>query len=200
MCRSNARPLWFRPKQLICLVLMAPLAGCEQDMADQPRYEALEASGFFLDGAASRHPPEGTVPRGYAHEDEHFATGRINGELAATFPRPVDRDQLLRGRERFSIHCSPCHDHTGSGQGMIVRRGFPQPPTYHSDRLRSAPVGHFFDVMTHGFGRMYDYAAQLPPDDRWAVAAYIRALQISQYAPAEQLSEADLNQLNDAAP
>jgi len=165
-------------------------------MADQPRYEALEPSAFFGDGAASRHPPEGTVPQGSAHEDEHFSTGRIDGELATTFPRPVNQDMLFRGRERFSIHCSPCHDHTGSGQGMIVQRGFPQPPSYHTDRLRSAPVGHFFDVITHGFGRMYDYSAQLTPEDRWAVAAYIRALQISHYAPAEQLSQADLNQLN----
>jgi hypothetical protein len=175
---------------------MVCVAGCEQDMADQPRYEALEPSDFFVNKAASRRPPEGTVARGHANEDEHFYAGRTGGELATAFPRPVDKEMLLRGRERFSIHCSPCHDHTGSGQGMIVQRGFPQPPSFHSERLRSAPVGHFFDVITNGFGRMYDYSAQLPPEDRWAVAAYLRALQISRHAPAEQLSEADLNELS----
>jgi mono/diheme cytochrome c family protein len=167
-------------------------------MADQPRYGPLEQSDFFVDGAAARHPPEGTVPRGYAHQEEQFATGRTGGELATTFPMAVDQKMLLRGQERFNIHCSPCHDRAGSGQGMIVQRGFPQPPSYHTERLRDAPVGHFFDVMTNGFGRMYDYSAQLTPEDRWAVAAYIRALQISRHAPAEQLSEADLNELNAA--
>jgi hypothetical protein len=176
--------------------LLFVAAGCEQHMADQPRYEALEQSDFFLDGAAARHPPEGTVPRGFAQHDDYFSTGRIDGELGNTFPLPVTGELLLRGQERFNIHCSPCHDRTGSGQGMIVQRGFPQPPSYHTDRLRNAPVGHFFDVITHGFGRMYDYSAQVTPEDRWAIAAYIRALQISRHAPAEQLSDEDLKRLN----
>jgi mono/diheme cytochrome c family protein len=182
---------------LCCFFLL--LAGCEQDMADQPRYEALEPSAFFDNGAAMRVPPVGTVARGQLNTDEHFSTGRVNGEWATTFPRPVDRKMLERGRERFQIHCSPCHDSTGSGKGMIVQRGFPAPPSFHTDRLREAPVGRFFDVMTHGFGRMYDYSAQLSPEDRWAVAAYIRVLQLSQNASVEQLSDADRNQLNAAA-
>jgi mono/diheme cytochrome c family protein len=181
----------------VCL-LLALAAGCEQDMADQPRYESQEASTFFENGSAMRPAPVGTVARGHLNADEHFFTGRVDGVLAREFPRPLTERNLARGRERFNIYCSPCHDQTGHGRGMIVQRGFPQPPSYHTDRLRNAPVGHFFDVMTNGFGRMYDYSAQLTPEDRWAVAAYIRALQISQYAPADALSEGDLEKLNAA--
>jgi mono/diheme cytochrome c family protein len=184
---------------ILALAAMGGAIGCVQDMADQPRYEPLEASDFFDDSAASRQPPIGTIPRGRLNVDEHFYTGRIDGQLATTFPHPVEQAMLERGRERFHIYCTPCHDHTGSGRGMVVQRGFPPPPSFHTDRLREAPVGHFFDVMTNGFGRMYDYSAQLSPEDRWAVAAYIRVLQFSQHAPREALSDEDVNQLTTAA-
>jgi mono/diheme cytochrome c family protein len=180
---------------LLAAALLA-LAGCNKDMADQPRYEVLERSNFFADGSAMRIPPAGTVARGMLRIDEHRYRGRVNGQLADTFPFPVEQALLERGRERYQIYCTPCHDQTGSGQGMVVRKGFPAPPSFHIDRLREVPVGHFFDVITHGFGRMYDYSAQLPPDDRWAVAAYIRVLQLSQNASADMLSPEDLQQLN----
>ncbi len=180
---------------LLAAALLAS-AGCNKDMADQPRYEVLERSNFFADGSAMRVPPAGTVARGMLRIDEHRYRGRVNGQLADTFPFPVEQALLERGRERYQIYCTPCHDQTGSGQGMVVRKGFPAPPSFHIDRLREVPVGHFFDVITHGFGRMYDYSAQLPPDDRWAVAAYIRVLQLSQNASADMLSPEDLQQLN----
>ncbi|MBW3600030.1 MAG: cytochrome c [Planctomycetes bacterium] len=190
-----------------CNVLLAALlllAGCKQDMADQPRYEPLEPSAFFDDGAASRHPPVGAIARGQLFADRHFSTGRVDGELAETFPRALEEHfaspaaVLERGRERYNIFCAPCHDQTGHGRGMVVQRGFPPPPSFHIDRLRSAPVGHYFDVITHGFGRMYDYAAQVPPEDRWAIAAYIRVLQFSQHVPQEELSPGDVEKLNEA--
>ena len=167
-----------------CLLLAWGLlsVGCRQDMHDQPRYEPLEASDFFEDGRASRPLVPGTVARGQLHTDAHLYTGKIAGELATTLPFPVTRAVLERGRERYAIYCTPCHDRVGSGQGMIVRRGFRRPPSLHIDRLRQVPVGHFFEVMSNGFGAMLDYAAQLTPNDRWAVAAYMRALQLSQYA------------------
>jgi mono/diheme cytochrome c family protein len=193
MCRKfDATRGW------LALLLLLAAAGCEPDMANQPRVEPLEASDFFEDDTASRHPPVGTVPRGYLDVDAHFYAGRINGELATTFPRPVEEAMLARGQERYLIFCAPCHDRAGTGRGMIVQRGFPPPPSFHTDRLRELPVGHFFDVMTNGFGRMYDYADQLTPEDRWAVAAYIRVLQMSQYAPREALTNADLERLEAA--
>lgn len=197
MCQTCERSVrgWAALGAAVALLVAA---GCTQDMADQPRYEALEPTSFFDDGAASRHPPVGTIAQGYLREDEHLYRGRVNGQLASEFPAalPVTEALLKRGRERFQIFCSPCHDQTGQGRGMVVQRGFPSPPSFHTDRLREAPVGHFFDVMTNGFGRMYDYSAQLSPEDRWAVAAYIRVLQISRHAPREELSDNDLQQLD----
>jgi mono/diheme cytochrome c family protein len=163
----------------ICLLLTV---GCRQDMQDQPRYEALDASDFFEDGRASRPLVEGTVAQGQLRLDEQLYTGKINGVLAATLPVPLSRQLLERGRERYNIYCSPCHDRAGSGQGIVVRRGFRRPSSLHIDRLREAPLGYFFEVMTNGFGAMMDYAAQVTPHDRWAIAAYIRALQLSQHA------------------
>jgi mono/diheme cytochrome c family protein len=116
------------------------------------------------------------------HSDTHFYTGKVDGNLVETLPFPVTRTLLERGHERYEIYCAPCHDRVGSGQGMVVRRGFRRPPSLHIDRLREAPIGHFFDVISNGFGAMPDYAAQIPPRDRWAIAAYIRALQLSQHA------------------
>jgi mono/diheme cytochrome c family protein len=161
-------------------------AACRQDMHDQPKYEPLEASNFFPDGQTSRPLVEGTVARGQLREDEHFYTGKIGGQLATTFPAPVTRDVVDRGQERYNIYCAPCHDRVGRGEGMIVQRGYRQPQSFHIDRLREAPPGHFFDANTNGFGAMPDYRAQIRPEDRWAIVAYIRALQLSQHA-----SEAD---------
>jgi hypothetical protein len=157
------------------------LAGCSQQMAEQPRYRPLDASNFFDDDRSARPLVSGTVARGQLHEDEQFYTGKSAGTPVDTFPFPVTHEVLERGHERFDVFCSPCHGRLGDGQGMIVQRGFTPPPSFHSDRLRQAPVGHFFDVITNGFGVMPDYAAQVPPRDRWAIAAYIRALQLSQH-------------------
>lgn len=176
------------------LALLA--AGCRQDMHDTPRYEPLEASTFFADGRASRTLVANTVPRGQLREDRHLYEGIVDGKPAETFPMPVTAEMMARGQERFNVFCSPCHGRTGEGDGMIVQRGFRRPPSYQEDRLRNAPVGYFFDVMTHGFGAMQDYSAQVPVADRWAIAAYIRALQFSQRAsvddvPAERRPELD---------
>ncbi len=128
---------------------------------------------------ASRPLVPNTVARGHLNTDEFFFTGKIGTNLVETFPFPISREVLERGRERFDIFCSPCHGRTGAGNGMIVQRGFPAPPSYHIDRLRKAPVGHFFDVITQGYGVMYSYAGRVEPADRWAIAAYIRVLQKS---------------------
>jgi mono/diheme cytochrome c family protein len=172
------------------------LAGCRQDMHDAPRYDPLQESTFFANGAASRVLVANTVARGQLREDEHFYTGKVNGQPATEFPMPITADVMARGQERFNVFCSPCHGRTGEGNGMIVQRGFRQPPSYHEERLRTAPPGYFFDVMTNGFGAMQDYSAQVPPSDRWAIAAYIRALQLSQRAtladvPADRRGDLD---------
>jgi mono/diheme cytochrome c family protein len=172
------------------------LAGCRQDMHDAPRYEPLEASTFFANGQASRMLVANTVPRGLLRADTHLNEGRVDGQVATTFPMAITPAVMQRGQERFNVFCSPCHGRTGSGNGMVVQRGFRAPPSYHEDRLRNAPVGYFFDVMTNGFGAMQDYASQVPVADRWAIAAYIRALQLSQRAtladvPADRRAELD---------
>ena len=182
---------------LSAVVASSVLAGaCRQDMHDNPRYEPLEASTFFTDGHSYRVPVAHTVARGSIRTDEHLYTGKIGGQLADALPVAATPELLARGHERFNVFCSPCHGRTGRGDGMVVRRGFRRPPTFHSDRLRSAPVGYFFDVMTNGFGAMQDYSAQVPVQDRWAIAAYLRALQISQHAtvadvPAEKRASLD---------
>lgn len=165
---------------LVGYVLLLALAGCRQDMHDQPKYEPLEAGAMFNDGLSARPLVEGTVARGQLNEDEHFYTGKVGGVPVETFPYPVTRQMVDRGQERFNVFCSPCHDRAGSGRGMVVRRGYRQPPSFGDPRLRSAPPGYFFDVMTNGFGVMPDYRAQVPPADRWAIVAYIRALQHAQ--------------------
>lgn len=171
------------------------LAGCQQKMADQPRYEPLAKSDFFGDYRSARPLVEGTVARGQLESDEAFYTGKIRGRLTETLPFPVSKSVLLRGQERFEIFCSPCHDRIGTGQGMVVKRGFRPPPSFHIDRLRTAPPGYFFDVITHGFGIMPDYAAQVSPKDRWAIVAYIRALQLSQNAKLKDVPEAERRSL-----
>lgn len=194
MRRRSFTPVWAR----VAAVLVAGIVStaCRQDMHDAPRYEPLEASTFFANGGASRMPVANTVARGYLREDELLHTGKVGGQLADLFPMPVTGAVMARGRERFNVFCAPCHGRTGEGNGMIVQRGFRQPPSYHEPRLREVPAGYFFDVMTNGFGAMQDYASQVPVADRWAIAAYIRALQMSRTAavtdvPADRRSDLD---------
>jgi mono/diheme cytochrome c family protein len=158
--------------------------GCRQDMHNQPRYKPLAGTTFFDDGRSARPTIEDTVARGQLHLDQARYTGKQNGKDIDYIPIQITRGDLARGQERFTIYCSPCHGRLGNGRGMIVLRGLRQPPSYHDPRLVTAPIGHFFDVMTNGFGAMYSYASRVPVDDRWRIAAYIRALQLSQDAPA----------------
>ena len=186
----------------MALFLLIPLfAGCRSEMYDQPRYEPLQASEFFDDGSSARLPVPGTVARGQLDVDEHLHSGRVDGTDAATFPFPIDREGLERGRQRYEIYCTPCHGALGDGRGMIVRRGFNPPPSFHEPRgsrptdspvptyddLRKAPPGHFFRVITEGHGTMYSYASRIPVDDRWKIVAYIRALQLSRHATLDDL-------------
>lgn len=168
---------------LTLVAASAGLGACRQDMHDAPRYEPLEASAFFSDGMSVRPPVANAIARGaLADDDELLYTGKIDGMLANVFPMTVTAELLTRGQERYDIFCAPCHGRTGRGDGMIVQRGMRQPPSFMEERLRNAPAGYFFDVMTHGFGAMQDYAAQIPVADRWAIVAYERALQFSQHA------------------
>lgn len=204
--KSNEKAVVGRKAWLVFGLLAAAFAsgcGVRFDMQDQPRYKAYKKSDFFTDGRGSRDLPAGTVARGLLKEDKAFYTGQIdnpdpNAQVQSTigptgntivtsfpnaideFPIQVTKELIDRGENRYNIYCIVCHGAVGKGDGMIVRRGFPQPPTYHDDRLRNAPVGHFFDVVTNGWGRMNGYAASIQPADRWAIVAYIRALQLSQ--------------------
>lgn len=174
--------------------------GCRQDMHDAPRYEPLEQSEFFMDGKTAREPVAGTIARGRLSEDVAYDTGKTeSGALVRALPMAVTPELLARGRERYNIFCSPCHDQVGTGMGMIVRRGYKQPQTFHSDRLREAEAGYFFDVITNGFGQMPSYAPQVPVEDRWAIAAYIQALQLSQNAHLADLEPADRSAVREAA-
>jgi mono/diheme cytochrome c family protein len=167
------------------------LTACRQDMHIQPRYNPLDATDFFSDHRSARPMIDGTVARGHLRIDEARYTGKIAGEDVDQFPIPITKADIERGENRFNVYCTPCHGRTGDGNGMVVLRGFRQPPSYYSDRLVNAPVGHFFDVITNGFGAMTSYASRVEPDDRWRIAAYIRALQLSESAsvndvPADQ--------------
>lgn len=162
-----------------CLAASVALAGCRQDMHDQPKYKAQAGSDFFADQRAGRPLVAGTVARGFLRDDKLAYTGKVNGQPTGVFPEPVTEAMVRRGRERYDIFCAPCHSRTGWGDGLIVRRGYRRPTSFHDERMRTMPVGHFYHVMTNGFGAMPDYAQQIPPQDRWAIAAYIRALQRS---------------------
>ena len=184
------------PRRFLLLLALVALAGCRQDMHNAPRVEAYEATDVFADGRGNRMPVEGTVARGFLREDELLYTGKIDGQPADLFPFPVTREVLERGQQRFNAFCTPCHGATGLGNGMVVQRGFRPPTSLHDERLRTAAAGHFFDVMTNGFGAMQDYRSAVNVNDRWAIAAYIRALQYSQRAtlddvPAERRGELD---------
>ncbi len=163
-------------------VALMVLAGCRQDMHDQPRFKPLAMNNFYPDQRSARPLVEGTVAREDEEADQYYYTGKINGQPGTEFPFPITKEVMERGRERYNIYCSPCHSRLGDGNGMIVQRGFKRPPSYHTDRLRQMPIGHFFDVMTNGFGAMSEYKSQISVNDRWAIAAYIRALQFSQNA------------------
>lgn len=186
----------------VCLLLLVLIpAGCRRDMQDQPRMKPFRESTFFRDGLSGRQPIEGTVPRGFLRSDTAYHTGKRTATPEAqqvtgtpnnaypnaveTFPFPVTEAIIRRGRERYDIFCSVCHGRTGYGDGMIVRRGFRRAASFHDDRLRQAPVGHFFDAITNGWGSMPSYASQIPVQDRWAIIGYIRALQVSQQSTTE---------------
>jgi hypothetical protein len=154
-------------------------AGCRQDMQDQPKYIPLRFSSFFDDHRSARPLVENTVARGHLNADTEFYTGKQGDQPVERFPFPITREVLDRGQQRFNIYCAPCHDRLGGGDGMIVSRGYRRPPSYHIDRLRKVADGYIFDVITNGFGAMPDYAAQIQPRDRWAIVAYVRALQLS---------------------
>lgn len=184
---------------LLALATVA-LGGCRQDMHQAPRYDPLEHSDFFADQRAARPLVEGTIARGQLRADRVFYTGRTaSGQFVDTLPVPVDAALLARGRQQYDVFCSPCHGRTGDGNGMVVQRGFKQPTSYHTDRLRAQPVGYFYDVITNGFGAMQDYSAQVAPRDRWAIAAYVRALQYSRHAPLADLPPAAREALGSAS-
>ena len=179
--------LWPWAAFLAALLLAA--AGCHEDMYQQQKFRTYNADPFFTDSLSARPLVEGTVVHTGMPEDSLLATGMINGKPSDIFPFPVTREVLLRGKDRFNSFCSPCHGRLGDGNGMVVQRGFPSPPSYHTDSVRVMPAGFYVDVMTKGFGRMYPFAARIHPHDRWAIAAYIRALQLSQHAVVAGLPE-----------
>ena len=176
--------------------LLLAAAGCRRDMYNQPRYKTYAEDDFFRDGSSARPLPPHAVARGHADLDTEYFEGKTDdGKLVEALPEPATRALLERGRERFDIYCAVCHGRTGKGNGMIVQRGFPAPPSYHTERLRSAPLGHFYDVITNGYGVMYPYAARVEPSDRWAIVAYIRALQLAQNATLGDVPAADRSTL-----
>jgi mono/diheme cytochrome c family protein len=177
------------------VILALGFGACRQDMHDQPKYSAFEKSAFFPDGSSARTPIAGTVARGELRDDQVLYTGKENDESAAAFPIAVDERVMARGHERFDVYCSPCHGRTGEGDGMIVQRGFSRPPSLLQQRLREAAPGHFFEVITNGFGAMPDHAAQIKPVDRWAIAAYIRALQLAGSATLDDVPPAERGKL-----
>ena len=168
---------------------------CRQDMHDQPKYEPLQKSPFFSDSRASRPLIEGTIAQGKLKTDEHLHTGKKEGKFLNTLPFPTTKKILIQGRDKYDIFCSPCHDRVGTGKGIIVQKGFPPPPSLHTQRLRETSVGYFFDVITNGYATMYPYSTRISPSDRWAIAAYIRTLQFSQHARINKLPEQDQQKL-----
>ena len=177
----------------------AALSGCRQDMHNTPTAQPLRESLFVKNASTARPLVEGTVARGTLQDDAVFFTGKDGAVAVDALPFPLTADVLDRGEQRYNIYCSPCHGLAGNGDGMIVQRGFRQPPSYHIDRLRKAPLGYYYDVMTNGFGAMPDYRAQVTPRDRWAIAAYVRALQLSQHAPAAEFPQDEREKLSKPA-
>ena len=185
------------PRLIGALALLLTVAACRQDMHDQPKYRGLRGSDFFANGQSARPLVANTVPRGYLNDDRLLMTGKDGAADAAVFPFPVTDAVMARGQERFNIYCSPCHGRTGMGDGMVVRRGFRRPPSFSEERVRNAAVGHLYDVITNGVGVMPDYQTQVPVDDRWAIVAYVRALQLSAYAPLDVVPARDRGKLDE---
>ena len=183
---------------LAAAALLLAGSACRQDMHDQPRFEPMEAFDFFEDGRASRPDVVGTVARGELREDKHLYEGRVDGQLADALPFPLTSEVVARGRARYEIYCSPCHGQVGDGNGTVALRGLNNPPptSYHLERLRTAPIGHFYDVITNGAGRMLSFNDRIKPRDRWAIASYIRALQISQAISMDELPQSVVAELN----
>jgi hypothetical protein len=177
----------------LCLVL----AACHIDMYDQPRYTANQPSEFFEDGRSMRPPVENTVAMGSFDPESSLYTGEVNGELATELPMELTAELLERGQTRYNAFCAPCHGIAGDGNGVVAYRGELDVPTLHNERLRTVAVGYYFDVITNGVNRMYSYANRIPPEDRWAVAAYVRALQLSQFADVENLTAEERQQLGE---
>lgn len=175
-------------------------AACRQDMHDQPRYTAYQASTFFADGSSARPLPVGTVARGQLRDDALLYTGKVGDDPSPEMPFPVDAKVMARGRVAYDAYCSHCHGFTGAGDGMVVQRGFTKPPALTDDRLKNAPIGYFFDVITNGFGAMPDHAAQVAVTDRWAIAAYIRALQAGASGAVADVPAAEREGLDRPAP
>lgn len=182
---------------VLATALALLLAACGNNMADQPRVGALQGSAFFADGSGARPPVEGTVSREVGAIDPAFFTGLQDGALATELPFELSVELLQRGRQRYDIYCAVCHGYTGAGDGMTVTRGFPAPASFHAERLLAQPVGYFFNAATNGFGRMYPYASRIPAEDRWAISAYVKALQLSQNATADDVPAAVLLELLD---
>ena len=188
------------PSSLALLLLMWLVVGCSgtdsfQVMANQPRYDPLQASGTSPNGMSARPIISDTVALGQLRDDSYLYTGMSGGKEVNAFPFAVTREVLLRGQERYNIFCAPCHSRVGDGNGMVVQRGFSRPPSFHIDRLRNATLGHFFQVITNGFGRMPSYGDQIPARDRWAIIAYLRALQLSQHATLDDVPPDQRNNL-----
>ena len=177
-------------RRTVFLVSLACLAACRSDMQDQPKYKPLRPSAFFPDGRSSRPVVPGTIARGMPPAESSKVTGKSGSTYIAN-PLPRTTAVLARGRQRYDIYCAPCHDRVGTGSGMIVERGFKAPPTFHQDRLRDVADGYIFETITEGFGVMPNYAQQIPIDDRWAIAAWIRVLQRSQYATIDDVPAAE---------
>jgi len=179
------------PLVLLSAAAMLLASGCElrQAMYNQPKLRPMKSSEFFEDGKASRLPVEGTVARGQLQDDPHLYEGRVDGTFVDSFPFEITTEVIKRGQQRFNIYCAPCHDQAGTGNGMIVKRGFKQPTSYHDQRLVDSPEGYYFNVIKNGFGVMQDYSAQIPVNDRWAIIAYIRALQYGQRASLDDVPE-----------
>lgn len=185
-------------KQRLLAFCLLPLlaAGCRQDMHDAPRYDPLEESAIWRNGMSAQPLVQGTVARGHLNEDTVLNEGKLDGQPSQVFPFAITKADLDRGQERFNVYCSPCHDKSGTGNGMVVQRGYRQAASFHIDRLRDAAPGYIFDVATNGFGVMPDYKSQIPADDRWRIVAYVRALQMARHAttadvPASELSKLD---------
>jgi len=176
------------------------IAGCRQDMHDQPKYIPLRESDFFGDMRSARPLPVGVVARDHLNEDTYLYTGKINGNLGNVFPFPITEQDMKRGQQRYNIYCTPCHSPIGDGKGTVVQRGYKQPPAYTDPKVLQAPVGHYFDVMTNGYGAMPDYSSQISVEDRWKIAAYIRALQLSQRATLADIPPEQRNHLAEPLP